>query len=126
MLFNLQECFEKTAIYLLENHYGFYGSPLHRIIAYDVLDEKYENVFVDKCWKAFQAAAEFITNNPDVDNTFIFKENFEKYIKKTYIKNSKSKSYLLDTSDGIMTYIDKDISLFFEFWQQCYVWLRDD
>ena len=125
MLFDLQECFEKTAIYLLGNHYGFYGSPLHKIIAYDELDEKYKNELVEKCWKAFQAAAEFIKNGTDVDNEFVFRENFEKYIKKTYIKNSKSKAYLLNTYDGVM-YEDKDTSLFLEFWEQCYDWLNDE
>jgi len=118
----LRDYFEKSAIYLLHDHYKFGSAPLRKIIAYNSARETYEDELVEECWKAFQAAAEFINSGADSTNEFVFTENFESYIRKTYIKNLKSKSYLLDTYDGVM-YENDDTSLFFEFWKQCYSWL---
>lgn len=120
----IEDSFEKIATYLLGNHQRFSDMCLAEILDYDEVDRLYHLEIVEKCWRSYFAALNYINNNRES----IFKHHdaliagFEHYLKKTYI-TSKAKLSLLD-KNAQNEYKDDDISLLFQFWEQCYSWIH--
>lgn len=121
---NLEHTFEKIATYLLGNHQRFSNMCLAEILDYDDGNNLYCNEIVEKCWRSYWVALTFINTDREIvlKNKDVLITGFEEYIKKAYI-TSKEKLSLLDRN-AQNEYKNEDIFLFFQFWEQCYNWIR--